>query len=195
MYLVVSNFYLLFLFLHTIFFYPYSALPLTILFFLILFSRCNTFFNFLSFFFLYSSSVFFFHFIFWFSLNFFFYIMLSSMLFSFRVLSSLFYFLIVKYFHVFHVLYFFFILHIFVFFMFFQISSSFFHTFIPFRGPPAFYISPPPFLTSSSSICDTRYSIANQQFSTPRHSHHHKSYLSFVIWLSEILHALSYHPK
>lgn len=86
------------------------------------------------------------------------------MLFSFRVLSSLFYFLIVKYFHVFHVLYFFFILHIFVFFMFFQISSFFFHTFIPFRGPPAFYISPPPFLTSSSSICDTRYSIANNSF-------------------------------
>lgn len=68
---------------------------------------------------------------------------------------------------------------------------------LPFTFPPPPPPSPPPsspFLTSSSSICDTRYSIANQQFSTPRHSHHHKSYLSFVIWLSEILHVLSYRP-
>lgn len=144
MYLVVSNFYLLFLFLfHTIFSFCSSFNHA----FFFLFSRCTYFLIFFLPFFVFFFC-FFFHFISWFSLNltFFFYIIFVSC--SFFIL--------------------FFILRILVsFLVFFQISNLFFHIFIPFRSLLHFPLLSF-FLTRSSSICDTRYSIANQQFSNPR---------------------------
>lgn len=81
--------------------------------------------------------------------------MLSSILFSFRILSSSFYFLIVKYLcSFFHFSY---PCLLRVFFKF-QILSF---TYLFPLGALLPFFPPPLFLTLSSSICDTRYSIAN----------------------------------